>query len=102
MNFEYPDVTSISIHPGIVPTDMGLSVKYLALIMKDTPQLCGGAAVWLCSGDKSYLSGRWISVNWDVDELERRKDEIRKEDLLTIVLKAELGGPHVVVEKPGK
>lgn len=89
-------------HPGIVPTDMALSVAYLASMMKDTPELCGGAAVWLSSGNRSYLSGRWISVNWDVEELERREEEIQKEDLLTIMLNAKVGGPDVVVEKPGK
>jgi NAD(P)-dependent dehydrogenase (short-subunit alcohol dehydrogenase family) len=102
LNFEYPDITSISMHPGIVPTDMGLSVPYLAIMMKDTPELCGGAAVWLSNENRSYLSGRLISVNWDVEELERRKEEIQKENLLTIMLNARLGGPDVVLAKPGK
>lgn len=102
LNSEYPDITSISMHPGIVPTDMGLSVPYLAPVMKDTHELCGGAAVWLSSGDKSYLCGRWVSVNWDVEELEGRKDEIKDENLLMIMLRGKLGGPNVTVETPSK
>ncbi|KAF4219804.1 hypothetical protein CNMCM5878_006698 [Aspergillus fumigatiaffinis] len=80
---EYPSITSISLGPGMVATDMGVSVGLIAPFLFDTVDLVGGVAVWLCSGDKRFLSGRYVSVNWDVDELERRKEEIVAKDLLS-------------------
>jgi NAD(P)-dependent dehydrogenase (short-subunit alcohol dehydrogenase family) len=85
---EHPSITSVSLDPGIVPTDMGRSVPFLAPFMLDTPELVGGAAVWLSSGDKSFLSGRYVSSNWDVEEIELRKDEIVEEDQLKFKIKA--------------
>ncbi|KAL4977128.1 hypothetical protein BDW66DRAFT_133440 [Aspergillus desertorum] len=80
---EYPSITSISLDPGMVATDMGVRVELIAPFLFDTVELAGGAAVWLCSGDKKYLSGRYVSVNWDVDELERRQEEIVEKNLLS-------------------
>ncbi|KAL4922110.1 hypothetical protein BDW62DRAFT_77114 [Aspergillus aurantiobrunneus] len=89
---EYPSVTSVSLDPGVVATDMATSVWYLEPFMKDTPELVGGTALWLSSGDRSFLSGRVVSTNWDVDELEARKEEIVNEDLLTICYRGRFGG----------
>ncbi|KAF4228079.1 hypothetical protein CNMCM6805_002465 [Aspergillus fumigatiaffinis] len=63
--------------------NMGRSVPWLAPFMKDTAGLCGGTAVWLASGDRHFLSGRYVAANWDVEELEARKEEIVRENLLT-------------------
>ncbi|KAJ0415326.1 hypothetical protein BJY00DRAFT_327144 [Aspergillus carlsbadensis] len=79
---EHPSLTSINLDPGMVPTDMGSSVDMIAPFMFDTPELAAGGAVWLCSGDKRFLSGRYVSVNWDVEEIEARREEIVREDLL--------------------
>lgn len=96
---EHPGITSISLDPGVVATDMGNSVPYLAPFLGDTPELSGGAAVWLSSGDKSFLSGRYVSVCWDVEELESRQEEIRTNGkLLTFRLEGEFGGSDVTVE----
>ncbi|KAJ5623427.1 hypothetical protein N7490_012032 [Penicillium lividum] len=85
---ENPSITSISLDPGIVPTDMGHAVPYLAPYMLDTPELVGGTAVWASSGDKNFLSGRYVSANWDVEEIEMRKREIVDEDQLKFKVKA--------------
>ncbi|KAJ5797516.1 uncharacterized protein N7503_006812 [Penicillium pulvis] len=85
---EHPTITSVSLDPGIVPTDMGCSVPFLAPFMLDSPELVGGAAVWLSSGDKNFLSGRYVSSNWDVEEIEKRKGEIVDEDQLKFKIKA--------------
>lgn len=34
---------------------------------------------------------RWISSNWDVEDLEKRKDEIVKDGLLKMVLTGKFG-----------
>lgn len=95
---ENPEITAISLHPGLVPTDMGHSVPYIAPFLHDTPELSGGTAVWLAAGDKKFLTGRFITVNWDMEELESRKDEIKDGDLLTFGLKGKFGIPGVVIE----
>jgi len=96
---EHPTITSINIDPGIVATDMAHSVPYLAPFTGDTPELAGGTAVWLSSGDKAFLSGKYVSVCWDVEELESRKEELKESKLLTFRLDGEFGGPDVTVEK---
>ncbi|KAL3446375.1 hypothetical protein BJX65DRAFT_309074 [Aspergillus insuetus] len=95
---EHPTITSVSLSPGIVATDMAHSVPFLAPFIGDTHELVGGAAVWLSSGDRAFLSGRVFSANWDVEELEARKQEIVEKNLLTICYRGEFGGADVVVE----
>ncbi|KAJ5153499.1 uncharacterized protein N7482_009977 [Penicillium canariense] len=95
---ENPNITSVSLDPGLVPTDMGHSVPYLAGYLHDTPELSGCVAVWLASGDKAFLSGRYIAANWNVEELEARKKEIKDGDFLTFGLRGKFGIPGVVVE----
>ncbi|KAL2810346.1 hypothetical protein BJX63DRAFT_402405 [Aspergillus granulosus] len=80
---EYPSITSISLDPGMVSTDMGVGLDLITPFRFDTVELAGGAAVWLCSGDRKFLSGRHVSVNWDVDELEARREEIVEQNLLS-------------------
>ncbi|KAL3443579.1 hypothetical protein BJX65DRAFT_298220 [Aspergillus insuetus] len=79
---EHPSITSINLDPGMVATDMGNSVDMIAPFLHDTVELAAAGAVWMCSGDKRYLSGRYVSVNWDVDELEARREEIIRGNLL--------------------
>ena len=95
---ENPNFTAVSLDPGLVPTDMGHSVPYLAGFLHDTPELSGGTAVWLASGDKTFMTGRYIAANWNVEELESRKEEITDRDFLTFGLKGKFGPPGVVVE----
>jgi hypothetical protein len=50
--------------------------------LHDTPELAGGFCVWLTKGERSWLRGRYLSVNWDVDELEKTRGEIEGTDKL--------------------
>lgn len=92
--------------PGLVATDM-LVESFLPLA-KDTRQyylftaissplltyrcriaaLSGGLAVYLSHPHADFLSGRFLSVHWDVDEVQARKDEIITKNLLQV----EIGG----------
>lgn len=89
---ENPNVFAVALHPGIVDTDMTLDTfRRFAL---DTPELVGGVGVWLAGWegvDRSFLGGRFVSVNWDVEELVKRKDEIESGGLLKMDLKGTLG-----------
>lgn len=51
-------------------------------VLNDDVGLCGGFLVWLTKQKREYLSGRYVSANWDVDELETMKDEIVQGDKL--------------------
>jgi hypothetical protein len=57
----------------------------------DTPELVGGTAVWLATKESYFLSGRFVSVNWSVDELMARKEDIIQSNDLRVVLQGELG-----------
>jgi hypothetical protein len=51
-------------------------------VLTDDPGICGGFCVWLTSERRDWLSGRYITANWDTEELEAMKDDIIKEDKL--------------------
>jgi len=105
----YPKVSSINFHPAMTVTDMANSHPEVLHFSKDTGmlilplssislanlglkvELAAGTAVYLASPQAKFLSGRYMSSNWDVDELEARKDEVIKKDLLKIDLKGEFG-----------
>ena len=60
----------------------------------DTPELVGGLATWLAAWkgeDRAFLSGRYLSSNWDVEEVLRRKEEIVEKGLLKINLTGQFG-----------
>ncbi|KAK7707426.1 putative secondary metabolism biosynthetic enzyme [Botryosphaeria dothidea] len=81
---ESPENSVYSINPGLVATDSLLDeFKHFA---KDTPELAGGVCVYLAAKRPAYLNGRHFSVNWDVLELESRKDEIVSGDKLKLKL----------------
>ena len=89
---ENPNVFAVAVHPGIVKTDMTADMfRKFAL---DTPELVGGVGVWLAGWegvDRGFLGGRFVSVNWDVDELVKRKEEIERDGLLKMYLQGQFG-----------
>ena len=52
--------------------------------LTDEPGLCGGFLVWLTESPKEtmWLSGRFISATWDVDELITMQEAIVAKDML--------------------
>ncbi|CAN8096782.1 unnamed protein product [Discula destructiva] len=86
---ESKNVTSISLHPGIVKTDMTQeSFQKFAL---DTPELVGGVAVWLSTEKAKFMNGRYMNVNWNVDDLYDRREAILQGKLLQIDLQGTFG-----------
>ena len=59
------------------------TLTYLA-VLTDEDTLCGGFLTWLTSEKRPWLSGRYLSVNWDVKELEAMKGEIVEKDKLVM------------------
>jgi NAD(P)-dependent dehydrogenase (short-subunit alcohol dehydrogenase family) len=92
---EAPNVIAVAVHPGIVATDMLKDA--FAPFAHDTPELVGGLATWLAAwegDDRSFLSGRYLSSNWNVDELVKRKDEIVEQGLLQLNMMGQFGEKH--------
>ncbi|KAH7132419.1 putative oxidoreductase ucpA [Dendryphion nanum] len=76
-------VVATSLHPGGVWTKLSRQEEErLTPYMTDTVELAGGFTVWLTAGARTYLGGRYVSANWDVEALEKLKDEIVQGDKL--------------------
>ncbi|KAJ4344201.1 hypothetical protein N0V95_006241 [Ascochyta clinopodiicola] len=57
-----------------------------AINLIDTEDLCGGFAVWITAKPRKWLGGRYASATWDVDVLEKMKDDIVDGDKLKVKL----------------
>ncbi|RFU82086.1 short chain dehydrogenase [Trichoderma arundinaceum] len=81
---ERPDVIIVNFHPGRVLSEMSAKVGRTKGI--DTLELSGDFGVWAVSDEATFLKGKMAWVNWDVDELKAKKDEIANSGLLTVAL----------------
>ncbi|KAL7943712.1 NAD(P)-binding protein [Trichoderma barbatum] len=86
------NLTIVSIHPGLVATDMNDGPFFLQFNL-DTPSLAGGLCTWVAADParSQFLSGRVISANWDVEELVARKSDIVAKNELTMDLVGTFG-----------
>ena len=76
-------IKCFAIHPGGVPTTLAMNMPgAIHSSLVDKPELAAGFIVWLCSGKADWARGRYLSSNWDVNELLQMKDRIIKDDLL--------------------
>ncbi|UKZ51065.1 putative secondary metabolism biosynthetic enzyme [Trichoderma virens] len=75
----------ISLHPGGVATELAHNMPtYLHQALIDPPELPAHTFVWLVKERREWLSGRFISVCWDMQELEQKKDEILEKNALKV------------------
>ncbi len=82
-------IKCFAIHPGGVATELGRAMPdHMHEYLVDDPHLAACFAVWLCSGQADWARGRYLSANWDVEELIALKDEILRDDLLVNRLRA--------------
>lgn len=51
-------------------------------LFDQTPELSAWTEVRLTSGSEDWLSGRFINVTWDLDELATKKEKIVEDDAL--------------------
>jgi NAD(P)-dependent dehydrogenase (short-subunit alcohol dehydrogenase family) len=76
-------IKCFAVHPGGVPTTLARKMpEDMHQYLVDEPELAAGFIVWLCSGKADWATGRYLSCNWDVNELLQMKDRILKDDLL--------------------
>ncbi|KAK4553724.1 Glycoside hydrolase 2 (Mannanase, beta-galactosidase) [Recurvomyces mirabilis] len=75
----------VAVHPGGVLTELAdrtnIPEKFRKL-MTAKPALAAGTAVWLTTERAEFLMGRFVSATWDMEELEKMKERVAKEDLL--------------------
>lgn len=79
------DIRCVVMHPGGVLTNLiKNTVVPEAIIgrMTDKAELSGATAVYLSTERSNFLMGRFVVATWDMEELEKQKDKILKEDLL--------------------
>ena len=90
----YPGtVLAIAVNPGLNDTEIiPLALKEAGFNYND-PALTGGVLVWLVADParSQFLNGRVLTVEWDVEELVAKKEEITRKNLLTMQLNATLG-----------
>jgi len=90
VHIEYKEsgVKSFAFSPGIMLTELAHTTPEIEELIKvgilweDTLQLPAYSLVRLTSGSEDYLCGRYISANWDLDEVAALKDKIVSEELL--------------------
>lgn len=78
------DCDRFALHPGAVVTPQTKNHAGDAWegILADDEGLAGAFCVWLSRVKRTWLSGRFVSCNWDVEELEDMQDKILQGDLL--------------------
>lgn len=53
-------------------------------MLTDSTALAGDTIVWLSAKRREWLAGRYVSVTWDVEELEGKRESIVGGDLLKV------------------
>lgn len=86
LDLELPDLRVFSVHPGIVEAANGRGWVDESLLpfSKDKAALAGGLAVYLTHDRADFLRGGYIHANWDVEEMERHKEEIVQKKLIKL------------------
>lgn len=81
--YESQGLVCYSIHPGGVKTELAYNMpKDMWAVLVDEPALPAHTIVWLSREHRPWLSGRFVSVTWDMEELEKSKDKIVNGNLL--------------------
>jgi NAD(P)-dependent dehydrogenase (short-subunit alcohol dehydrogenase family) len=90
----YPGtVLAFAVNPGFNDTDIIPNSLRAAVFNYNDPALTGATLVWLVADParSQFLNGRVLTVEWDVEELVDRNEEISSDNLLTMRLNATLG-----------
>ncbi|KAI1429368.1 hypothetical protein F5Y12DRAFT_727927 [Xylaria sp. FL1777] len=71
-----------AIHPGGIKTDLAHNMpEDMWAVLVDEPPLPAHTMVWMSKEHRLWLSGRYVSVNWDMEELESKKKQIVEDNL---------------------
>ncbi|KAI0455527.1 hypothetical protein F5B21DRAFT_471734 [Xylaria acuta] len=80
--YEAQGLVCMAIHPGGVKTELAHNMpEEMWVVLVDEPALPANTIVWLSREHRPWLNGRFVSVNWDMEELESKKDKIVEDNL---------------------
>lgn len=80
-------ILCFSVHPGGVATELALKMpENMHAMLGDTPRLSGDGIVWYVAERREWLAGRYVTVNWDAEELVGMREKVVKGDLLKVRL----------------
>ncbi|KAI0115352.1 putative oxidoreductase [Daldinia grandis] len=86
LSVEYADqgLVCYSAHPGGIKTELATNMPkdVQDSVLTDESALPADTLAWLGAERRPWMNGRFINVKWDMKELEAKKDEIVKGDLL--------------------
>jgi NAD(P)-dependent dehydrogenase (short-subunit alcohol dehydrogenase family) len=80
------DVQIVIIHPGVIATDMAVKAKVPEGMEFDSLDLSAHFALWAASKEAKFAHGKFLSVNWDVNELKEHKEKFEGPQFLTFGL----------------
>ncbi|KAK6365531.1 hypothetical protein LTS17_011250 [Exophiala oligosperma] len=80
---ENPNLRIINVQPGVVTSELNAGSGFEG---QDEVELPARFHLWLASPEAGFLKGKFVWVNWDVDELTARADEISDSKLLKVLL----------------
>ncbi|KAF2667531.1 putative oxidoreductase [Microthyrium microscopicum] len=79
------EISAYCVHPGGVKTELADNApEFIAESLIDSPELAGDAMALLAAEKRQWLNGRYMSVNWDLEGLFSRREEIVSEDKLKL------------------
>ncbi|KAG8906659.1 hypothetical protein FRB99_006360 [Tulasnella sp. 403] len=79
-------VKAFAVHPGAVATDLSDSLANTTFagipVFTHSPNLSAWSYVRLTSGSEDWLSGRFVDLTWNLDEISTLKEKILEQDAL--------------------
>jgi len=87
LQLEYGEegLLTFCVNPGSIRTQLSASIGEKARAgLRDEPSMAGDTIVWLVSQRREWLSGRYVSCPWDMEELVAMEKEIVGQDKLKL------------------
>ncbi|MCJ1394378.1 hypothetical protein MMC18_007256 [Xylographa bjoerkii] len=76
-------VLAFAVHPGGVMTELAANMpKHMHGILVDTAEMGADTITFLTGEKRTWLAGRYISCNWDMEEFLKMEKDIVNRDLL--------------------
>jgi NAD(P)-dependent dehydrogenase (short-subunit alcohol dehydrogenase family) len=89
---ENPQIRVANVHPGVVATQMEAKSRANGYeFPMDTIDLPANFIVWVASPEAEFTKGKYLWVNWDVDEIKAAKEEFKDPFFFGLGL---VGWPH--------
>ncbi|KAI0429200.1 hypothetical protein F5Y09DRAFT_311036 [Xylaria sp. FL1042] len=75
-------IVCYALHPGSIKTELALGLpEELWDMLNDTLELPAHTLTWLSKEHRPWLNGRFVSVTWDMEELESKRKQIEEDNL---------------------